>query len=163
MDRTRQERYNLIYGNTVKKLDQEPIRQADPQRKRKPSARPVRKEATPQTKRNQKRAREFDFAFVRVLVAALVVVAGVSFFYLTERAKLMNQRTILAQKKSQLNVLQVENEDLNLEIEQSINLGAVQAAAERYGMKKPSAKQIIRYDSKEAEYVRQYGKIPKAD
>ena len=69
----------------------------------------------------------------------------------------------MAQKKAQLSTLQTENEDLNLEIEQSINLDAIETAAKSYGMKKPDSKQIIHYDSQDVEYVRQYGKIPDAN
>ncbi len=161
MEKTRQERYNLIYGNTARKMEAAPAYK--PKRKKRPAPRRTRPETTPRTRENQKRALEFDFAFIRVLTAALAVVVLVSFFYLSERAEFLNQQTVLAQKKSELNTLQVENEDLNLEIEQSINLNDIQAAAKKYGMKKPSANQVIHYDSKEVEYVRQYGKIPKAD
>lgn len=162
MSKTRQERYDLIYGNTVRKMEAVPEKPVyEP--KRKPIRHPKKPKATPQTKKNQKKALEFDFVFVRTLVAALVVIVGVSFFYLSERAKLLTQRTALAQTKEQLNTLQVENEDLNLEIEQSINLKAIEAAAKKYGMKKPDSSHVIRYDSPNVEYVRQYGKIPKAD
>lgn len=159
MERSRQERYNLIYGNTVKKIEPEPAYQK-PQRKRKPVTRP---QTTPKTRQNQKRAMEFDFAFIRTLLVALAVIVGVSFFYLSERAKLLEQKTVLSQKKAQLSTLRTENEDLNLEIEQSINLGNIETAAKSYGMKKPDSKQIIYYDSQDVEYVRQYGKIPDAD
>lgn len=161
MEKTRQERYNLIYGNTARKMESAPS--YEPKRKKKPVPKKTRPKANPRTRENQKRALEFDFAFIRVLVAALSVVVLVSLFYLSERAKLLNQQTVLAQKKSQLNTLQVENEDLNLEIEQSINLNDIATLAKKYGMKKPSANQIIHYDSKNVEYVRQYGKIPEAD
>lgn len=161
MERTRQERYNLIYGNTARKMEAAPA--YEPERKKKPAPRRTRPETTPETRENQKRALEFDFAFIRVLLAALAVVVLVSFFYLSERAKFLNQQTVLAQRKSQLNTLRVENEDLNLEIEQSINLNDIATTAKKYGMKKPDANQVIHYDSKESEYVRQYGKIPKAD
>lgn len=160
MSKTRQERYDLIYGNTVRKMEAVPERPTyEPKRK----PRPKRRKATPQTKRNQDNALEFDFAFIRTLVVALTVVVGVSFFYLSERSKLLNQRTVLTQTKNQLNTLQVENEDLNLEIEQSINLGTIEAAAKKYGMKKPDSSHVIHYDSQNAEYVRQYGEIPKTD
>ncbi|MCI5624139.1 MULTISPECIES: septum formation initiator family protein [Anaerostipes] len=159
MEKSRQERYNLIYGNTVRKIEPEPAYR-EPQRKRKPVSRP---KATPRTRQNQQKALEFDMAFIRTLLAALAVIVGVSFFYLSERTKLLNQRTVLAQKKAQLSTLQTENEDLNLEIEQSINLDAIETAAKSYGMKKPDSKQIIHYDSQDVEYVRQYGKIPDAN
>ena len=56
-----------------------------------------------------------------------------------------------------------ENEDLNLEIEQSIRFDTVETAAKKYGMVKPDSKHTLRYESQDAEYIRQYGKIPKAD
>ena len=151
MDKTRQERYNMIYGNTVRKIEDnaQPVRK-QPQRKAKPRR---RTETTPQIKQNQKRALSIDFAFIRVLIAGLCVIAIASFFYLSQRAQYLKQK----------NALQVENEDLNLEIEQSIKFDTIESAAKKYGMSKPDSKHILRYKSQDSEYVRQYGKIPKAD
>ena len=159
MDKTRQERYNMIYGNTARKIEDlaaEPVRR-QPRKTRK--ARP-RKESTRQ---NQKRAMSIDLAFIKVLVAGLCVIAVASFFYLSERTKVLNQKAALTDAKTQLNTLQVENEDLNLEIEQSIRFDTVETAAKKYGMVKPDSKHTLRYESQDAEYIRQYGKIPKAD
>ncbi|HRL32477.1 MAG TPA: hypothetical protein PLV54_05615, partial [Anaerostipes hadrus] len=83
--------------------------------------------------------------------------------YLSERTKVLNQKAALTDAKTQLNTLQVENEDLNLEIEQSIRFDTVETAAKKYGMVKPDSKHTLRYESQDAEYIRQYGKIPKAD
>ena len=57
------------------------------------------------------------------------MIALVSFFYLSEQSKLEQQRSAVSAKKSELSTLLVENEDLNLEIEQSINLPAIQETA----------------------------------
>ena len=84
---------------------------------------------------NQQKAMEIDFSFICVLIAAVVIVTGVSLFYLSERAQLMEQRSALSDKKEQLNALLVENENLNLEIEQSINLDEIEKTAKQYGMK----------------------------
>lgn len=164
MDKTRQERYNMIYGNTARKIEDaavEPVRR-QPERTRK--ARPARTHHVKEsTRQNQRRAMSIDLAFIKVLVAGLCVIAVASFFYLSERTKVLNQKAALTDAKTQLNTLQVENEDLNLEIEQSIRFDTVETAAKKYGMSKPDAKHILRYESQDAEYIRQYGKIPKAD
>ena len=161
MDKTRQERYNMIYGNTARKIEDsaQPV-SAQPERKIRPRR---RAETTPETKQNQKRALSIDFAFIKVLVAGLCVIAAMSFFYLSERAQFMKQKSVLSNAKTELNTLQVENEDLNLEIEQSIKFDTIETAAKKYGMSKPDASRILRYKSHDAEYVRQYGKIPNAD
>lgn len=161
MDKTRQERYNMIYGNTARKIEAsaEPVRK-EPVRK----TRSRRKtEATPRTRQNQQRALSIDLAFIKVLVAGLCVIAAVTFFYLSERAQYLKQKSVLSDAKTQLNTLQVENEDLNLEIEQSIKFDTIETAAKKYGMSKPDTKHVLRYESQNAEYIRQYGKIPKAD
>lgn len=165
MDKSRQERYNLIYGNTARKMEssQAAPNYDEPLKKKRPKRRPSGPKTTTKTRQNQKRAMAIDFAFLKVLSAGLAVIAVMSFFYLSERARLLNQRAVLTDTKTQLNTLQVENEDLNLEIEQSIRLNTIEAAAKNYGMKKPDASHVIRYDSKNVEYVRQFGKIPKAD
>ena len=160
MDKTRQERYNMIYGNTARKIEDlaaEPVRR-QPRKTRK--ARPRREHQVKEsTRQNQKRAMSIDLAFIKVLVAGLCVIAVASFFYL----KVLNQKAALTDAKTQLNTLQVENEDLNLEIEQSIRFDTVETAAKKYGMVKPDSKHTLRYESQDAEYIRQYGKIPKAD
>ena len=164
MDKTRQERYNMIYGNTARKIEDlaaEPVRR-QPRKTRK--ARPRREHQVKEsTRQNQKRAMSIDLAFIKVLVAGLCVIAVASFFYLSERTKVLNQKAALTDAKTQLNTLQVENEDLNLEIEQSIKFDTIETAAKKYGMSKPDASHILRYESQDTEYVRQYGKIPKAD
>ena len=158
MDKTRQERYNMIYGNTARKIEDlaaEPVRR-QPRKTRK--ARPRREHQVKEsTRQNQKRAMSIDLAFIKVLVAGLCVIAVASFFYLSERTKVLNQKAALTDAKTQLNTLQVENEDLNLEID------TVETAAKKYGMVKPDSKHTLRYESQDAEYIRQYGKIPKAD
>ena len=154
MDKTRQERYNMIYGNTARKIEDlaaEPVRR-QPRKTRK--ARPRREHQVKMS---------IDLAFIKVLVAGLCVIAVASFFYLSERTKVLNQKAALTDAKTQLNTLQVENEDLNLEIEQSIRFDTVETAAKKYGMVKPDSKHTLRYESQDAEYIRQYGKIPKAD
>ena len=161
MDKTRQELYNMIYGNTARKIEAstQPA-STQPERKQ----RPRRKvQTTPQTKQNQKRVQSIDLAFIKVLVAGICVIAAMSFFYLSERAQFMKQKSVLSDSKTQLNTLQVENEDMNLEIEQSIKFDTIETAAKKYGMSKPDASHILRYESQNAEYIRQYGKIPNAD
>ena len=163
MNKTRQERYEFIYGNTARKMEAAPAKpEYEPSRqpKRKPAVRTKRK-TTPQTKANQTKALEFDFAFIKALAAGMLVIALVSFFYLSEQSKLERQRSVVSSKKSELSTLLVENEDLNLEIEQSINLSAIQETAmKKYGMKKPAQSKVIAYDSKNVDYVRQYNKVP---
>lgn len=163
MDKTRQERYNLIYGNTARKMEAaEPVR-PEPERRKKKVRRKARPKTSARTRKNQQKAMKIDFSFICVLIAAVVIVTGVSLFYLSERAQLMEQRSALSDKKEQLNALLVENENLNLEIEQSINLDEIEKTAKQYGMKEPGSDQIIYYNSTDADYVRQYEDIPDAD
>ena len=92
MDKTRQERYNMIYGNTARKIEAstQPA-STQPERKQ----RPRRKiQTTPQTKQNQKRVQSIDLAFIKVLVAGICVIAAMSFFYLSERAQFMKQKSV---------------------------------------------------------------------
>lgn len=163
MNKTRKERYEFIYGSTARKMEAAPARpEYEPQKqpKKKPAVR-TKKKTTTQTRVNQNKALEFDFAFIKALAAGIAVIAVVSFFYLSEQTKLERQRDAVSAKKSELSTLLVENEDLNLEIEQSINLSAIQEAAiKKYGMKKPAQNKVIAYESKNVDYVRQYNKIP---
>lgn len=96
MDKTRQERYNMIYGNTARKIEDlaaEPVRR-QPRKTRK--ARPRREHQVKEsTRQNQKRAMSIDLAFIKVLVAGLCVIAVASFFYLSERTKVLNQKQLL--------------------------------------------------------------------
>ncbi len=162
MDKTRQERYNLIYGNTARKMEAEPARRIPDERRRKVRHKP-RPKTSSRTRQNQEKAMAIDFAFVRVLIAAVIIVSAVSFFYLSERMRVMDQKAALTKKQTELNSILVENEDLSLEIEQSIDLDKIKEQAEKYGMKKPGSDQVIHYNSTDVEYVRQYDDIPEAD
>ena len=57
---------------------------------------------TPETRQNQKRALSIDFAFIKVLVAGLCVIAAMSFFYLSERAQFMKQKAVLSMQRHSL-------------------------------------------------------------
>ena len=73
MNKTRQERYEFIYGSTARKMEAAPARpeyEASVQPKKKPAVR-TKKKTTPQTKENQNKALEFDFAFIRALAAGI--------------------------------------------------------------------------------------------
>ncbi len=162
MDKTRQERYNMIYGNTARKIED---LVAEPVRRQPRKTRPRREHQVKGVNKTESEESNVNriLAFIKVLVAGLCVIAVASFFYLSERTKVLNQKAALTDAKTQLNTLQVENEDLNLEIEQSIRFDTVETAAKKYGMVKPDSKHTLRYESQDAEYIRQYGKIPKAD
>lgn len=159
MASTREERYNLIYGNTARQLEPVPERPAyEPKRKVK---RAPQKKVSPRTKRNQKKAYEFDFNFICVMVVACVMVFSVSFLYLSQRSELLAKQSALATSKTTLNTLVTENEDMSLEIEQSLDLSEIEkVATTQYGMQKPSKDKVITYNGKNSDYVRQYGEIP---
>ncbi|MDD4371549.1 MAG: cell division protein FtsL [Anaerostipes sp.] len=161
MASTRQERYNLIYGNTARQMEKpevvsrpayEPKRKVEKIPKKKPSS---------QTKRNQRKAYEFDFNFICVMAVACAIVFSVSFLYLSQRSNLISKQSALANKKNELNVLVTENEDMELELDQSVNLTKIEeVATKQYGMQKPGKNKVITYKSKNGDYVRQYGDIP---
>ena len=78
MDKTRQERYNMIYGNTARKIED---LAAEPVRRQPRKTRPRREHQVKEsTRQNQKRAMSIDLAFIKVLVAGLCVIAVASFF-----------------------------------------------------------------------------------
>ena len=65
MDKTRQERYNLIYGNTARKMEAEPVR-PEPERRKKKVRHKARPKTSARTRQNQQKAMQIDFAFIRV-------------------------------------------------------------------------------------------------
>ena len=121
MDKTRQERYNMIYGNTARKIEDlaaEPVRR-QPRKTRK--ARPRRETSGKGVNKTESEESDVDRSGLYQGISCGTLCDRSCKFLLSVRThEVLNQKAALTDAKTQLNTLQVENEDLNLEIEQSI-------------------------------------------
>ena len=128
---TTEERYNLIYGNTARATEPAP---EQPQPKKPQHNTKKRRRAASQT------PFEIEWKNKRTYLAVLLI----AFLCLSD-----------------LNTIQIENDDLEAKINSEIDETAIKKAAkEKLGMVKPSESHIIKYSNEKNDYVRQYESIP---
>ena len=73
-------------------------------------------------------------------------------------------RDVIAELKSELSTLKENNDVLESDINASIDYDAIyDTAVNELGMVYPEKKQVITYDSKESEYVKQYKDVPESN
>ena len=71
---------------------------------------------------------------------------------------------VIAELKSELSTLKENNDVLESDINASIDYDAIyDTAVNELGMVYPEKKQVITYDSKESEYVKQYKDVPESN
>lgn len=145
-DYMEQEAY--IYGNTVRKP--EPVRTKKDQRQT-----PVRKPRTV-VRKNRDKARYMNAGYVMFLVAALCGAAYILVNYIQLQAHLTNLTKIVAIRESTLNDLKVKNDEAYNRIISGIDLEEIKRIAlMELGMVYAQEGQIIEYENKSADYMRQ--------
>ncbi len=140
-----------VEGNAVRKLAEQP--QPMPEESTRQVSRMIR--------RNRERALQMNFAYVLFLTAAAVIMVFVCVNFLQLRAKGTLLQEEVASLEAELDSAILENDSEYNRVMNSIDLGYVQeVAAGELGMKKASSKQVVTYDLKGGDYVRQYREIP---
>ncbi len=148
---TTEERYNLIYGNTARATEPAP---EQPQPKKPQHNTKKRRRAASQT------PFEIEWKNKRTYLAVLLI-AFLCLSYVYLNAGNNQMRKDIAALKTDLNTIQIENDDLEAKIISEIDETAIKKAAkEKLGMVKPSESHIIKYSNEKNDYVRQYESIP---
>ena len=145
-----------IEGNTVRKL-------SVVERPERREGRPVRNHPTPVRRPNLVPVQEQKLGFgtmVMVIVCALTalwICAG----YLQLQAENTRSLKQIAALEKQLTELKVENNDQYNRLISSVDLNHIRdVAMNELGMVYANADQIVLYDSKTNDYVRQYAEVP---
>lgn len=150
-----------IDGNTVRKLSV-PLPVTEPQRRVKRDDEQEKRERRQQQKQLQ-RAHRINFLYTVAVVGVVAFIFTVCIQYLELQAAVKNNSTEVAHLESQLSKATDENDMTELQINGSIDYDAIlDTAINQLGMQYPNKNQVLGYDSKESEYVRQYSDIPAA-
>ena len=89
-------------------------------------------------------------------------VFAICYQYLNLQSDIKTNSTAVVELQNQLNSLKAENNSHESEINAGIDYNAIyDTAVNELGMVYPSRSQVIGYDSKESEYVKQYKDISK--
>lgn len=151
---------SYVQGNTVRKLhvaepysnDEKSFEQLEQERKK-------RKEQ----QRRIHRANKMNFVYTVAVTAVVAVIFGICYQYLNLQTTVKNNASAVSELEERLNTLTSENDELEVEIEASIDYDAIyDTAVNELGMVYPEKNQVIRYDAGESEYVKQYQDIPNA-
>ena len=148
-DDNRAVRYSeYVYGNAARALE--------PERRRENTEEvPVRKPHH-EVRKNRDKARYMNAGYVVFLVTALCAAAFILVNYIQLQSQLSNMTKSVAAKKSELNYMSIANDEEYNRIISSINLEEIQRiAVSELGMVYAGEGQIIEYENKSSDYMRQ--------
>ena len=138
------------YGSAVRQLNiAEPLKTPDESQQRQK-----------QIRRNNK----INLMYTVAVASVAAVVFFICYQYLNVQATAKTNSDVIAELKSELSTLKENNDVLESDINASIDYDAIyNTAVNELGMVYPEKKQVITYDSKESEYVKQYKDVPESN
>ena len=151
----RQERYQYIYGNTVRKVDVAAPAYEPVSRPEEVHRRPVKK-----TVKHNPKVLEFNGRFTAVLALSIMAVVLFCVTYLYGQSVIGNQMNQIARKQTTLATLRSENQSLEANLEKKVDYDAIKEQAGALGMVTPTEQNTIYYEGTPSDYVRQYAEIP---
>lgn len=169
--RNTSERYDYIYGNNVRKLEENT---ADSTRKsevhRKQSAvKPKQKERSSaekvartsgSVKKNTAHFRDFDWKYTVVTIIAAIMCVSAGIFYVHGNTQLTVMENKISNLKTERTTLLSKQSALQAEIDKSINLDEIRAYAEKnLHMIVPKDSDILLYKGETYDYFRQYESV----
>ncbi|MCD7764921.1 MAG: cell division protein FtsL [Lachnospiraceae bacterium] len=146
--------YTYIDGNTVRKLEVQPVSQP-----KKPQGESG--EVSPGIRRNRERALQMNFRYVLFLTAAAVVTVFVCVNFLQLRAVNTLLAEDVASLSAELDSAILDNDSEYNRVINSVDLEHVkEVATNELGMQQATSDQIVTYEVEDGDYVRQYSEIP---
>ncbi len=176
--RTREEsvgRGAYVDGNTVRKFSvvqmpkqpqQQPARDSrvQPGRQKRPGRDSQSRRQQRTTVRQGVQEKPFGFGYVVVLAVCAAVTLWVCTGYLKMQAENTRKVKNIAALEKQLTELKTENDDEYNRLVGSVDLNQIrETAIEELGMVYANADQVVLYDGKSNDYVRQYREIPQEE
>ena len=143
------------YGSAVRQLNiAEPLKTPDEsQQTQKEINREIRRQRQKQIRRNNK----INLMYTVAVASVAAVVFFICYQYLNVQATAKTNSDVIAELKE-------NNDVLESDINASIDYDAIyDTAVNELGMVYPEKKQVITYDSKESEYVKQYKDVPESN
>ncbi len=136
------------------------------------TAQPLRRDEETEESREQRKARQkqirrnnkINLMYTMVVASVAAVVFFICYQYLNVQAVAKANSDKIIELKSTLNSLKDDNDALESDINASIDYNALyDTAVNELGMVYPGKDQVITYNSKESEYVKQYKDVPDAN
>lgn len=168
-NRTYQERRaNYVYGNTVRRVQEEPRRHSEEiheeyiQKQREDRERKQRqKNARAAARRNREQALVMSPGYVMFLAVSMLLLMAVFGCYLHLQSELnSHMRNVTALEANVMN-LKNDNDAAQKKINSAVDLDVIrQRAMEELGMVYPSKNQIQYFEVDDSDYMNQYEDIP---
>lgn len=148
---------NYLHGNTVRKLQSVPRREERDSLQRDAKLRN-------HARRNREKALQMNPGYVLFLAIATVITLVVCINYLKLQSDITNKISKISSLESELADLQSQNNEEYNKVATSVDLEYIKnVAISELGMIYAGEEQVILYDSKDSDYVRQYEDIPKEE
>lgn len=153
----RRRRQNYIQGNTVRKINEEPVRR----QQQRPQQRPQKK-ASYQVRKNRERALQMSRGYIVALVVSAVILVGLSVWYINVKVACKDMSDSVISLQQQLSAEEESNDALYDSVVDSVNLTDVRKKAMEMGMQPAGEDQKRTYSGSSKDNVRQYEEIPKS-
>lgn len=167
------ERYEYIYGSSVRKLDRESagspksgnVKQGKnyvrkPERSSKNRTGTVNTEVAAVIQKNRARFLAFDWKYTFVAVMAVILCASAAMFYLHGTVQLNVMERQISELKTEKATLLSKQNALQAEIDKSINLDEIKEYAEKnLHMIYPKDSNVLLYKGESDDYFRQYESV----
>ena len=145
-------RQNYIQGNTVRKINEEPVRRQQPKAKQ---------QASNRVRRNRERAMQMSRGYIAALVLSAVVLAGLSIWYINMKETCKGLSSGVTSLQQRLNTETESNDALYDSVVDSVNLTDIRKRALEKGMQPADESQKKTYSGSSKDNVKQYEAIPK--
>ncbi len=134
-----------VYGNTARAL--KPVGVDSPRER----------ELSHRARRNRDRASHMSFGYVFFLTLAITATGIGCLQYLKLQSEITNSIKRISVLESQLNEIKDENDDTESRIKGTVGLEEIKKRAmNELGMQYATPEQIVKYESDDTDYVRQY-------
>lgn len=160
------ERYQYIYGSSVRKLDEDcPAQDMSGKREyvrqRQEDRQPKNHLVHSKTARSRHVLLDFDWKYTIITILAIILCASAAIFYLRGTAQLRVMENKISGLKTEKTVLLGKQAALQAEIDKSINLDEIQTfASEKLHMVYPKDSKVVRYEgNSKDDYFRQYESV----
>lgn len=121
----------------------------------------VQEEENVRVKERRQPFKRVDFTTLLVLCLVLGAVGYACYSYLSVQSEITALKSEIAEVEQQIIILKNENAERLLEAETNVDLKKVyRIATKELGMVHPKKDQVITYQSKQSDAVKQYGNIP---
>ena len=139
----REEEY--VYGNTARAL--RPVQVETPKSM----------QLSHRARRNRERAGHMNFGYVLFLTFAIVITGIGCLQYLKLQSEITNSVKRISVLESRINEIKAENDDTESRIKGAVGLEEIKKRAmNELGMQYATPEQIVKYESDDTDYVRQY-------